>query len=397
MERAFFFTQILWPPWICQTILTDFIGADCADYTDFFMVRFEGSNRLKKFRRKREEFIPAFICEIREIRAKTNFFSLRFVESALGVYKGGMEKQSNRPNKSIVPPLIKPGARIGVTAPSSHFNRELFEAGTGVLESMGFRLYLPDDLFGQKRYLAGEDRDRAKQILALFADSEIDAVICARGGFGSIRILEFLDFQVFVRHPKPLIGFSDATALLNAVTCNSGLVTFHGPTVTTLGRASEASRKAFFNAVTQLSDMQISSDAGQVIREGKTSGPLIGGNLTTLCHLIGTPFEPGLEGVILFLEDIGELPYRIDRMLMQMKLAGWLEKIAGLVLGNFENCGQPEEIVEIVSEFVEEYDIPALAGSGFGHIDENPTIPIGGWAEMDTDRRSFIVSVSADR
>jgi muramoyltetrapeptide carboxypeptidase len=287
----------------------------------------------------------------------------------------------------IKPPRLRPGDTIGIVAPASPFDTAAFRSGIAALEAMGFSVVVPDDLFEKDGYLAGSDAHRADLINRLFADRTIKAILCARGGFGSIRLLSMLDYDAIDKNPKIFAGFSDISALLTAIYLKCGLVTFHAPVLTMLGRATNRTRDALLRAFTSDAPLETMPRQAIVIKPGSASGPVAGGNLTTLCHLLGTPFEPGFKGHILLLEDRGEDGYRIDRMLSQMKLAGCFEGLAGLVLGSFEDCGEPGVIFRIVEDIFNEADVPILAGFDIGHGETNVTIPLGLDATLDTDRQ----------
>ena len=290
-------------------------------------------------------------------------------------------------NKPIRPPRLKPGDTVGIVAPASPFDHDIFNKGLNVLMSMGFRTLVPDEIFENNRYLAGSDMHRAKLVSRVFQDPTVDAIVCAKGGFGSLRILPLLDFDVMRTNPKVFIGHSDITALLTAITAKTGLVTFHGPVVTTLAEAPEFIRQNMLAAISSNTHLKVTPGKGITITAGRAQGPMIGGNLTTLCHLLGTPFEPRFENHILLLEDRGEAHYRIDRMLFQMKLAGCFEGIAGLVLGSFEECGSLDGIYQIFQECFQDFPIPILAGFDIGHGKQNLTIPFGVYATLDTDKQ----------
>ncbi|UCD78095.1 MAG: LD-carboxypeptidase [Desulfobacterales bacterium] len=288
--------------------------------------------------------------------------------------------------KIIIPGQLKPGDRIGIVAPAGPFDRETFDRGTNILQKMGFEIFVPPQLLEAKGYLAGSDQRRAQFVNQLFADKSIDAIICARGGYGSIRILPLLDYDTIGVNPKVFIGFSDITVLLNVLTNRCGLVTFHGPVVTSLADSTAETRDALLKAVSSDAKLEVALPGGTPVKAGSGTGAVCGGNLTTLCHLVGTPYAPDFTNKILFLEDRGEAPYRIDRMLVHMKLAGCFENLAGIVLGSFEDCGSMESILDIVSEIFSPYPIPILAGLNAGHGNNNVTIPLGIEATLDADR-----------
>ncbi|OQY06940.1 MAG: hypothetical protein B6I22_04195 [Desulfobacteraceae bacterium 4572_123] len=233
--------------------------------------------------------------------------------------------------KPLIPPRLRMGDTIGIVAPASHFDLKKFNRGMAVLESMGFNTLVTEMLFNKKGYFAGSDLERAEMVNRYFADPAIKAIICARGGYGSIRILSSLDYKAIQKNPKIFVGFSDVSALLSTLYLRCRLVTFHGPTVTTLGNSDDRTKDSLLSMITSGDKPKIVIKNGITIKSGSASGPVLGGNLNTLCHLLGTPFQPDFKGCILFLEDKGEVPYRFDRMLSQMKLAGCFNGLAGLI------------------------------------------------------------------
>lgn len=287
------------------------------------------------------------------------------------------------------PRRLRPGAVIGVAAPASPFDRASFERGVQALRGMGFNMAIPEGLSAARGYLAGADEHRAALLQRLFEDDRIDAVACARGGYGSLRILGLLDYERIAAHPKVFIGFSDATALLSAITERCGFVAFHGPVVTSLAQASESTAAGLLAAIASAGPLILSPPTAVTVRPGAAAGVLCGGNLTTLCHLAGTPFQPSFRNRILFLEDRGEAPYRIDRMLTQLKLAGCLQGVRGVVLGAFTDCGSLPEILAIVSERLADAAVPILAGVEAGHTEPNLTLPLGVKAVLDAGRGSL--------
>jgi len=287
-----------------------------------------------------------------------------------------------------IPARLKPGDTVGIVAPAGPFNKKIFASGIRALESMGFRVLVPGTLFERKGYLAGSDGHRADLINRLFEDREIQAIVCARGGFGSMRTLPLLDFELIRRNPKVFVGFSDVSALLAALCVEGHMVAFHGPVVTTLANAPEETKAGLLAAVSSDRRIEIRLSRGKTLRSGSVSGRVCGGNLTTLCHLVGTPFAPRFVDGILFLEDHGEQTYRIDRMLYQMKLAGCFDGLAGLMLGTFTECGPLKDIYKIVTNVFEDTAIPILAGLDAGHGEQNITFPIGLAATLDADRHS---------
>ncbi|MBA3037391.1 MAG: LD-carboxypeptidase [Desulfobacterium sp.] len=292
-------------------------------------------------------------------------------------------------NKTLIPSVLKTGDTIGIAAPASPFDRNRFIKGISMLESMGFNTYTPEEIYNVKGYLAGTDYQRAAIINNLFSDTNIKAVFFARGGFGSMKLLPLLDYSVISNNPKILIGYSDISALLAAIYKKCGLVSFHGPMLTTLGYASKKAIRSMLSVLTSQSDIKIKMNRAVVLTPGKVSGILLGGNLSTLCHLTGTPYLPNFKGRILFIEDRHEALYRIDRMLTHMKLAGCFKGLAGLVIGSFTECGPVKKVYELIQDLFKEYDIPVLAGLEAGHGKENLTIPFGLKTELDTDSKTL--------
>jgi muramoyltetrapeptide carboxypeptidase len=294
------------------------------------------------------------------------------------------------------PRRLKPGGVIGIAAPASPFGRESFDRGVKVLHDMGFETVIPDGLSAAEGYLAGPDGHRAAVLQQLFEDAHVDAIICARGGYGSMRILPLLDYDRIAAHPKVFLGFSDVSALLSAITRRCGFAGFHGPVVTTLADASESTRTALLSAIASAAPLVLSPPSAVTVRPGRAAGVVCGGNLTTLCHLLGTPYEPSFRNRILFLEDRGEAAYRIDRMLTQLKLSGCLEGVRGLMLGSFIGCGSDQEIFEIVGNRFADASVPILAGLPAGHTEPNLTLPLGVQAVLDADRHTLSFECATD-
>ena len=281
-------------------------------------------------------------------------------------------------------PLL-PGDTIGIAAPASPFDKSRFEFGVRFLEDQGFRLHIPEAIFDRNGYLAGSDARRARLINELYADNSIQAVWCARGGYGALRILPLLDYTLIRAHPKPFVGSSDITALLAVLSERCEMPVFHGPMIVSFADADGASCQAAIEIFKMSGVWEIKAEPVYVIQPGQGSGPVAGGNLTTLNHLMGTPFEPDFSGKLLFIEDIGEAPYRIDRMLTQLKLAGKLSRIQGVILGSFTDCGTPEEIYAIAAEIFSDLSIPVLGGMPAGHGPGNMMLPIGAEATLDAE------------
>ena len=303
------------------------------------------------------------------------------------------------------PRSIQVGQTVGLIAPASPLDgREQIDIVIETVASLGFKVKPGRSLYARHGYLAGTDEERAADLNAMFADPEVDGIMVLRGGYGSSRLLPLVDFDVIRQHPKVICGYSDLTALLNGITQKTGLITFHGPIA---NQAFTPYSLAEFKKVLYSStpDMLIgalppfATGKGQVDRlnrittltPGKARGRLVGGNLTLLTHLIGTPYMPDLAGKILFLEDVNEAVYRIDRMLTQLWLGGYLAEIEGIVLGKFTDCGPSHSLVtgftlmEVLRERCEMFGIPVVHGLMIGHVPDMTTVPIGCLAELDAD------------
>jgi len=289
----------------------------------------------------------------------------------------------------ILSARLSPKDNIGIIAPASPFDKKKFFKGIAVLEQLGFKAVFSKKIFGAHEFFAGSDHQRAHLLNSMFADSSIKAIWCARGGYGSLRILPLIDYNIVRSNPKVFIGCSDISAILNTIFSKCGLVTFHGPMIESLGHANQETIKALNNVFLTDQPLTLKAENKLIISSGTASGIVAGGNLTTLCHLTGTPFTPNFRKNILLIEDVGEAPYRIDRMFTQMKLAGNFKQIAGIILGLFKNCGESDQIYRIVDDIFSDFHIPILAGFNIGHGEPNLTVPIGIKARLDTDEGSL--------
>jgi muramoyltetrapeptide carboxypeptidase len=313
----------------------------------------------------------------------------------------GAAQTSAAPMRSTVKPKrLSPGDTIGLVLPASAaFEADQIAFAREQLETVGFKVEIGRHAYDRSGYFAGRDLDRADDINRMFADDRIAGVVCYTGGWGSPRVLPYLDYELIARKPKVLIGFSDITALLNAVHQRTGLITFHGPVggstlepftlenfrrvVMTAEPAGELPKPA--KKPTELVDR-----VNRIVRlaPGKARGRLAGGNLTMVASLMGTPYEIDTAGAILFLEDTHEEPYRIDRMLTQLALGGKLAAMAGFVWGRCTDCeakGITFSLEEILRDRVGTLRVPAISGLSFGHIEQKLTLPIGIAAMLDAD------------
>lgn len=300
----------------------------------------------------------------------------------------------------VKPPRLRPGDTVGLIEPAG-FTDDAFdlEVVKETIVAMGLEPKAAPHLAGRYGYLAGTDKDRAADVNAMFADPNVRAIFAVRGGWGCARILPLLDFTMIRRNPKLLVGFSDITALHLAIAAKAGFVTIHGPVAASgWSRFSwdAFSAVAFHGATPTLStplgqEDRLAQRAGRIrtFRSGVARGRLIGGNLSVLAALIGTPYVPDFTGAILFLEDISEQPYSIDRMLTQLALAGVLGKVAGVAFGQCTDCGPAGAsyggftLSEVLQQHLEPLGVPAFQGGQFGHVANQYSLPMGVMAEMD--------------
>jgi len=295
------------------------------------------------------------------------------------------------PSEPILPPALQPGDRMAVVAPAGACRAKDLEPGLAILRGFGLVPVLSDVLLERQRYLAGGDEQRAAALMKAFVDPSVAGIVCARGGYGAMRILPHLDFAIITAHPKRLVGFSDISALLSAVGARAGLVCFHGPTLASLAAADGVTRTGLKRMLCDRPALNLSLRQGRVLVEGIAEGRLCGGNLTTLCHLVGTPFAPGFAGGILVLEDRGEAPYRIDRMLTQLRLAGVLEGVRAVVLGDFSDCGPVRGLRPVFEDRLGDLGVPVISGLKAGHGQRNFTLPLGLTARLDTGQKTLKV------
>ena len=287
------------------------------------------------------------------------------------------------------------GSRVALVAPSGILpDRAQVELAIENARSLGWIPVLGENVSELHGYLAGTDEQRAADLNKALRDETIDAIWCVRGGYGAMRLLRDIDFAALKANPRPLIGFSDITALHAAIHSECGIVSFHGPTAR--GELTEFSRDSLLRAVEAQVDPCGEAPSARVLRPGKARGRLAGGNLALIASLMGTPWSVDFDGAILIIEDIDEAVYRVDRMMRQLLLAGALGQCAAIVAGDFRPpAGETSEgnrsVDEVIAEAAEEAGIPCLAGAPFGHIDDQWTIPLGAVAELDTEARSLHV------
>ncbi|MFZ2995350.1 S66 peptidase family protein [Sphingobium sp.] len=307
------------------------------------------------------------------------------------------------PSTALVrPPRLRAGDTVGLIEPAG-FVDDAFDLDLvmDTIRAMGLVPKAAPHLGQRDGYLAGTDRDRAADVNAMYADKDVRAVFAVRGGWGCARILPFLDFRAIRANPKLLVGFSDITALHLAFAARAGFTTIHGPNAASgWGRFSwDAFRAVAFDAETPTFAAPVGTEDRLVQRNGRTrtfhpgkaSGRLLGGNLTVLCALMGTPYLPDFTGAILFIEDTGEPPYRIDRMLTQLALAGVLGRLAGVVFGQCTDCGPAGAsfggftLSQVLQQHLAPLRVPAFQGAPFGHVASQVSLAVGARAEIDAE------------
>lgn len=307
---------------------------------------------------------------------------------------------SNSNSALLLPQRLKEGDTIGIVSPASAiFETEPFQIAVETFEAMGLKVKLGEFVDNRFGHLAGTDEERAKEFNDMFKDPEVDAVIALRGGSGAARILDKIDYKAIAENPKIFIGYSDITALHLAIFSKTGLVTFHGPlAVSTWNKFSYSIfRDILFNAESVV--LQNPVDKGdnltqvnnriRTITPGIAQGQMLGGNLSVMTGIMGSQYFPeDWKNKILYIEDVGEQIYAIDRMMSQLKLGGILDKISGFVLGKCTDCNPGSgygsfTLEEVIDHYIKPLNIPAFSGAMFGHISDNSTIPNGIEAEID--------------
>ncbi|HCY74541.1 MAG TPA: LD-carboxypeptidase [Ignavibacteriales bacterium] len=306
----------------------------------------------------------------------------------------------------IKPPRLKAGDKLAIVAPGSYISEEELQDSIKNLNQLGFETTYSKKVLLQSGYFAGTDKDRADDLMEKFSDKSVKGIVCARGGYGCARILPLLDYEVIRSNPKVLIGYSDITALLYGIYKKSGLITFHGPVGTSTFNDYSVNN---FNKVLinpERTSLFPNSTSGEdeniygvtTITKGKGKGRLVGGNLSIMVSLIGTEFDVDYSNKIIFIEEIGEEPYRVDRMLTQMIQAGKFENAAGVMMGIFRKCEVKKEsdltaksftLMEVLKDRLGSLKIPVVYGMSFGHVKDKFTIPFGLLAELDAGKQTF--------
>lgn len=311
------------------------------------------------------------------------------------------------PKQIIKPPALRRGSKVAITAPASPTNKWEIRNGIRALESLGCKIEIGKTITEYKssyKYLAAPDEKRAEELTRFVERKDVDAILCARGGYGVMRILPSLDFETIRANAKPIIGFSDITALINPIYAMGGIAAFHGPVASSSFNSFSLD---YFKKVLapdgKFEPVKISYYSAKTAYSGKVRGKLAGGNLSMLVATLGTPYEVDARDAILIIEDVSEHAYRIDRMLTQLWLAGKIDQCAGVAFGHFSNLntrksfypGRQYTIKQVIIDKMRQYGKPSVYELPFGHYKDNATLPLGVEAELDADARTLTITEPA--
>ena len=325
--------------------------------------------------------------------------------AGLALPLSGMAAAPAAASRRLLPVRLTKGDTIGLVSPSAATDASLnLQLAREAMEALGFAVKTGAHYDARRGHLAGTDAERAGDLNAMFANKSVKAIVCTRGGSGAARLLPLLDYAAIRRNPKVLLGYSDITALQCAILAKTGLVTFHGPigsgswnkfNVDQFQRVLLAGELVEYRNRLEAGDELVPrKNRTSTITGGKARGELIGGNLTVLTALAGSPYLPDFRGRILFLEDVSEAPYRIDRMFSTLKLMGALDQIAGFIFGDCSDCNPGNgygslTLEQILDDYIKPLKIPAYRGAMIGHIREQFIVPVGGKVELDADAGTF--------
>jgi len=312
--------------------------------------------------------------------------------------------KSSSPNP-LLPIALLRGQTVGIISPSAaSADRMEYTFAKEAMEAMGLKVKVGDNFKNRFGHLAGMDEERAADFNDMFADPEVKAIICLRGGSGAARILPLIDYEQVKANPKPLLGYSDITALHCALHSQTGLISFHGPNGSGSWNSFHANQfqqlffdqklLSFKNELTKGDDLVAKGNRIQTLTKGTVEGKILGGNLTVLTALSGSIYYPDFQNSILFIEDVGEDPYRIDRMMSTLKLNGTLGKIKGFVFGQCSDCKPGNgygafTVDQIMDQYIIPLNIPAYIGAMIGHIPKQFIIPVGARVRLNADQGSI--------
>jgi len=323
------------------------------------------------------------------------------------------KSQSDQTDTQIIKPKrLKRGDTVGLIVPGGYISEDGLKKSIENIEKLGLKPYYTDNILARSGYLGGTDKQRSDDVNHMFKNDKVDGIICARGGYGCNRILPMLDYDAIKANPKVLVGYSDITALHNAIFAKTGLVTFHGPVGTST--FNDFSINNFVNVVMEPKERYVIKHSDDYkkggdfevygIREGKAKGRLVGGNLRIVVTLPGTPYDVDFKNKILYLEEVDEKPYRVDRMLTELLLAGKLQEVAGIALGVFRKCDKKVgsqkwertfSLKEVLFDRLYDLGVPVIYGLSFGHIENKYTLPFGINAELDVMKQTITLEEPA--
>lgn len=293
---------------------------------------------------------------------------------------------------------LTPKSTIGIIAPASSDEEKIMRESLSKFKSLGFKLKFSNNLFKKNKYLSASDKERADDLMNMFLDKSIDAILCYRGGYGCIRMLPYLDFKIIKDNPKILCGYSDITALLNSISYKCRFTTFHGPMITS-DFSNLDTYEEFLNILTLSNSgyvYNLDKMTCSYINKRSFSGHLVGGNLTIMCSLMGTPYEVNTKSNIVFLEEVSESPYVIDRMLSQLITSKKLTCATGIILGHFTDCNacsieKSYTVSELIVDKLSPLNIPIVYNFPAGHEYPNITLPIGCEMQFDSTKNELII------
>jgi muramoyltetrapeptide carboxypeptidase len=313
----------------------------------------------------------------------------------------------------IKPTRLSPGDTVGIIAPASAPpDPKNIDHCLHAIERLGFTPKLATNVRKRWGFLAGSDRERAADLMRMVTDDNVKAIVCVRGGYGTARLLSLLDYRLIRAHPKILLGYSDITSLHCAFLKKADLVSYHGPMLNSdfiKENCPDFTLQSFLRTLTMSAPpggicQGYRGKTVAILRRGKASGPLIGGNLSLLCSTLGTPYQPSFARAILFIEDLDEVPYRFDRMLTHLLNAGLLQQVAGIAIGINENCEDPrsgkireyrQTLDDVLTERLLPLKVPMITGLPFGHVPYNATLPMGLPVTLDANRGDLVITEPA--
>jgi muramoyltetrapeptide carboxypeptidase len=336
----------------------------------------------------------------RDFIKKAGIYSLF---SVIPFFSFAQNKNNVLYKKKILPKKLQKGNTIGMVAPGGFVTQNEVDEATASLQLLGFKTYYTPQIIAKDGYLAGYDENRTADMMHMFINQSVDAIFCIRGGYGTARILDGLDYETIKKNPKILIGYSDITALINALYTQIGLVSFHGPVASST--FNDFSTQTMFDVlqtgkIPYLYPYEREEETSEdvdfdlyTIHSGQAEGELVGGNLVVLTHLIGTKYLPSFKGKIIFLEEIREKPYKIDRMLTHLSMATDFTEASGIVCGIFNKCNSEDSdsftLKEVLLKRLSSLNIPAFYGLPFGHVTNKLTLPVGIKAHLDADKHTL--------